>query len=150
MMTNMNGTGEKQEEGLGYLLTQVSFLKQRMVNAALRELEVTYMQFVILAGTYELGTDGSVVTQQTISDERRLDKAMVSNVVKTLIDKGLLLRTGHPTDGRAFTLELTPSGEEIARKGKEIAGRIDAGFFECVDRNVLYESLKKLLKNNDR
>ena len=39
---------DNPNDQLGFLLTQVTFLKQRITNAALRELDITYIQFVIL------------------------------------------------------------------------------------------------------
>lgn len=143
----MNNKSEIPNEQLGYLLTQVSFLKQRITNAALKELDITYVQFVILAGTLELGADGNIVTQQSIASERRLDKAMVSNVVKTLIEKGFLTREEHPEDKRAFTLRLTPAGEKKAIQGKAIARKVDETFFAGIDQEAFRESLKQLLKN---
>ena len=145
----MNGKSEKPDDRLGFLLTQVSFLKQRIVNAALRELDITYMQFVILAGIMELAEEGQPVTQQNISDERRLDKAMVSNVVKTLIARGYLDREEHPTDKRAFTLFLTAVGKIKACEGKKIAHRIDTVFFDGIDQAAFFKSLIQLLKNNN-
>jgi len=147
----MNKEAKQPDEQLGYLLTQVSFLKQRITNAALKEIDITYVQFIILAGTLELGMDGYIVTQQTISLERRLDKAMVSNVSKVLVQKGLLVRDQHPEDGRAFTLRLTPKGENIAVQGKKIALEIDKAFFAGVNQGTLQKSLKELLiKNSNR
>ncbi|MDU1892765.1 MAG: MarR family winged helix-turn-helix transcriptional regulator [Dysgonomonas sp.] len=139
---------DEPSDQLGYLLTQVSFLKQRIINAALKELDITYMQFVILAGTLELSMDDNIVTQQTISIERRLDKAMVSNVIKTLMEKELMIRSPHPIDKRAYTLSLTASGREIAIKGKQIAWGIDEVFFADIDKEKLQSSLKTLLKND--
>ena len=136
------------EEQLGYLLTQVSFLKQRIINAALKELDITYIQFIILAGTLEIRDHHELVTQQTISTKRRLDKAMVSNVVKTLLNKGLMIRQPHPIDKRAYTLSLTESGTEKAIKGKQIAIKIDKAFFAEINKQNLLESLTLLLKND--
>jgi len=144
----MSERAKQPGQQLGYLLTQVSFLKQRIINAALKELDITYVQFIILAGTLELSAEGNIVTQQTIASERRLDKAMVSNVIKTLIDRGLLLREQHPEDKRAFALKLTPEGEKKAIQGKKIALKIDETFFADVDRNMLQESLQALLIKN--
>ena len=137
------------DEQLGYLLTQSSFLKQRIVNAALRKLDITYIQFVILAGTFELREGNRIVTQQIISEERRLDKAMVSNVVKTLINKKLMIRDVHPEDKRAYTLSLTEEGVSKAIAGKKIALQIDNSFFSGVDTEKLKEILMILLKNNN-
>jgi len=138
---------DKPDEQLGYLLTQVSFLKQRIINAALKELDITYIQFIILAGTLELSVDG-IVTQQIISDKRRLDKAMVSNVVKTLIEKGLMTRHVHPVDKRAYTLSLTDAGTEKAIQGKDIALKIDYEFFAAIDKEKFLKSLMILIKND--
>lgn len=131
---------------LGYLLTQVSFLKQRMVNNALRKLDITYMQFIILAGTLELGKDGTAVTQQDLSRERRLNKAMVSNVVKHLSGKGLMQRRQHPLDKRAYILTLTDQGTCKALQGKQIAFDIDRIFFARIDRDDLLATLTTLLE----
>ncbi|MDF9830313.1 MarR family winged helix-turn-helix transcriptional regulator [Parabacteroides sp. PF5-6] len=138
---------DKPDEQLGYLLTQVSFLKQRIINATLKELDITYIQFIILAGTLELSID-EIVTQQLISDKRRLDKAMVSNVVKTLIEKGLMMRHTHPVDKRAYTLSLTEAGVEKAIRGKELALKIDRTFFSGIDKEKFLESLQILINNN--
>lgn len=134
---------------LGYLLMQVSFLKQRIVNAALKELDITYIQFVILAGTYELGGENGVVTQQDIADKRRLDKAMVSNVVKALIGKGLMNRYMHPVDGRAYALSLTSEGEKMAVEGKKIALKVDQTFFAGIDQEALFNTLSFLIENGE-
>ena len=139
----------KPDEQLGYLLTQASFLKQRITNAALKELDITYMQFIILAGIFELGDDGELVTQQVISTKRRLDKAMVSNVVKTLIEKELITRDTHPIDKRAYILKLTKQGAEKAAEGKMIAHNIDKEFFSGIDCDVFSQSLRTLLINNN-
>lgn len=149
LIIDMKERIEEPHEQLGYLLTQVTFLKQRIINSALKELDITYIQFVILAGTYELGNEGRIVTQQTISDERRLDKAMVSNVTKTLIEKELMIRTVHPVDKRAYTLSLTPCGAEKAVRGKKIALKMDETFFAGIDKNKFQESLITLLKNDN-
>lgn len=135
------------ENQLGYLLTQVSFLKQRIINSALKELDITYIQFIILAGTLELGDRNGIVTQQDISTKRRLDKAMVSNVVKTLIEKGFMTRQTHPVDKRAYTLSLTSGGKKIAVKGKEIALRVDETFFAKIDKKAFSMALITLLEN---
>lgn len=132
---------------LGFLLAQVSFLKQRIVNTALKPLDITYMQFVILAGTLELGCEEGTVTQQDISRKRRLNKAMVSHIVKHLIAGGLLERREHPGDGRAYSLSLTQQGRHKALAAKKIAYEVDKVFFARIDRQQLRETLAALLSD---
>ena len=45
-----------------------------------------------------------------------LTQPRVTNVVASLVDRGLLRRTGDPDDGRAVVLELTSRGIEVARE----------------------------------
>lgn len=139
---------EQPDQQLGYLLTQVSFLKQRIINAGLKELDITYMQFIILAGILELADEG-IVSQQTIVDKRRLDKAMVSVVLKALISRGLVIRQPHPTDKRAYTLTLSDEGRQKALQGKEITVEIDRRFFAKVNKKNLINILTKLLENKE-
>lgn len=139
---------EQPDQQLGYLLTQVSFLKQRIINAGLKELDITYMQFIILAGILELADEG-IVSQQTIVDKRRLDKAMVSVVLKALISRGLVIRQPHPTDKRAYTLTLSDEGRQKALQGKVITVEIDRRFFAKVNKKNLINILTKLLENKE-
>lgn len=139
---------EQPDQQLGYLLTQVSFLKQRIINAGLKELDITYMQFIILAGILELADEG-IVSQQTIVDKRRLDKAMVSVVLKALISRGLVIRQPHPIDKRAYTLTLSDEGRQKALQGKEITVEIDRRFFAKVNKKNLINILTKLLENKE-
>lgn len=140
---------EQPDQQLGFLLTQVSFLKQRIINAGLKELDITYIQFVILAGILELADSDVIVSQQTIVDKRQLDKAMVSVVLKGLINRGLVIRQPHPTDKRAYTLTLSDEGRQKALKGKEITLEIDRRFFAKVNKKSLISVLIKLLKNKE-
>lgn len=47
----------------------------------------------------------------------RMDKSTTSRVVRAMLDRGLLDRARHPTDGRAFLVELT----EVGRRAVEDA-----------------------------
>ncbi len=139
---------EQPDEQLGFLLMQTSLLKQRIVNAALRELDITYVQFVILAAVLELASAPKPVTQQAVVLRRNLDKAMVSNVVKSLVQKKMVQRRTHPADNRAFVPQLTPLGKTMALRGKEIAIRVDLDFFKGGDQVSLNRTLKVLLTEN--
>ncbi len=145
----MDLPSEIPDHQIGFLFTQVFFLKQRLINAALKELNLTYIQFAILAGTYDLGAAGETVTQQTLATKRRLDKAMVSTVVKVLVERELMVRQVHPSDKRAYVLTLTAKGIQKAVRGKEIARKTDQAFFSKIDKKGFYKSLSVLLENEE-
>jgi DNA-binding MarR family transcriptional regulator len=48
-----------------------------------------------------------------IGELLRMDKSTTSRVVRAMLDRGLLDRARHPTDGRAFLVELTAAGREV-------------------------------------
>lgn len=138
------------DEQIGYLFSQTYLLKQKIFNSALKELNITYIQFVILATAFVLQDEQGWITQQTIASQRRLDKVTVSNTVKTLVQKGLIRRSHHPTDHRAFIIKLTLRGREVAARGKEIAQTTDETFFSNIDSDNLRTILKKLLSENSK
>jgi len=137
------------DDQVGFMLSQAYLLKQRVTNLALKDLDITYLQFVILSTIRILQEEKERITQQTIADKRRLDKVTVSNTVKTLVQKGLIKRNHHPEDHRALVLRLTTRGMDLAIKSKEIVKSTDKKFFSGVDSYQLHETLKRILTDND-
>lgn len=138
------------DDQVGFMLSQTYLLKQRVTNFALKDLDITYMQFVILSTIRILQEEKGLITQQIIADKRRLDKVTVSNVVKTLVEKGLIKRNHHPEDHRALVLRLTTRGMDLAIKSKEIVRNTDMKFFSGIDSTQLRETLKRILTDNDK
>jgi DNA-binding MarR family transcriptional regulator len=73
----------------------------------------------------DLGQSEAVVLSAVAQHPRRitelsqvlyLTQPRVTNVVASLVERGLLRRTGDPDDGRAVVLELTSRGIEVARE----------------------------------
>lgn len=78
---------------------------------------------------------------------------MVSDVVKLLQQKKLLLKKAHPDDGRAFTLELTTEAKSILKKAVVAVESADEEFFSAIkktDQPAFLESLTTLNKKNQR
>jgi DNA-binding MarR family transcriptional regulator len=100
-------------------------------------------------------TDGGVMSVRELSAQSKMDKAMVSRVVKRLIDSGHILSEPDPTDGRLLILKISSSGLDLHK-------RINPSFVERDERllAVLEEqgefcdSLDKLVeyveKNSER
>ncbi|MCC8036170.1 MAG: MarR family winged helix-turn-helix transcriptional regulator [Rikenellaceae bacterium] len=135
----------RPDDQLGFLLVQTSLYKQRINNSMLTPMGLTYMQFVVLAGIYELSTQYEEVSQQLLVAERRLDKAMVSSLLKKLIERKLVVRRPNPADSRSWLLGLTPHGEKLAAEARIEAHKLNDEFFADVDQQALREMLKKLL-----
>jgi DNA-binding MarR family transcriptional regulator len=104
---------QNPDESPGYLLWQVSNLWQRKMNQALDTLDLTHVQFVLLAALYWLSMSNKSVTQIDIADHAKVDKMVTSNVLRTLQKKGLLTRAEHETDTRAKSVVMTAAGKKL-------------------------------------
>lgn len=135
---------------LGYLLMQVSLLKQRLTNHALKEKKITYMQFVVLATVYELSQIYEETTQHLLVKEKQLDKSMVSGILKTLIGRKLLERYENPADTRSKIVKLTTEGAQLILEAKKIVANVNNHFFSSIDKSTMKEMLTILLNKEDR
>ena len=72
-----------------------------------------------------LANEGQVSIRD-IHHKVNLDKSIVSRAASRLEQAGHLRKTGHATDGRLISLELTGQGHELMQKLGDIANRFQA------------------------
>lgn len=123
-------------ESPGFLLWLVTNSWQRQVRAALDSLDLTHVQFVLLASLAWLSRDGAAVTQVRLAQQARTDVMMTSQVVRALERKGLLRRGAHPADHRAKGLQVTPTGRQLVDQALGLVERADAKFFRAVGTDL--------------
>ncbi|MEV6416187.1 MarR family winged helix-turn-helix transcriptional regulator [Kribbella sp. NPDC051718] len=131
-------------ESPGFLLWHVTHSWQRAVTAALAPLDLTHVQFVLLACTWWLTNEGHTPNQQDLAHQAGTDIKMTSQVLKTLENKGLLTREVSPTDARAKTLTPTPAGIKLAQKAITAVEAVDTEFFAPVPTDSLTKLLSRL------
>lgn len=127
---------QNQEESTGFLLYNLTTLLQRRMKRELDTLDITHMQFVLLATLKRLSKNSKAVTQIEIATESKADKMMVSKVLRTLQTKGFVTREEHSTDTRAKTILLTQSGNVMLQKGFAIVKKVEKDFFSCLDNQT--------------
>src|SRR5256885_15494596 len=76
----------------GFLLWHVTHAWQRAVAAALAPLELTHVQFVLLACLWWLEEQGCTPNQLQLARQAGTDAKMTSQVVRKLEAKGLIER----------------------------------------------------------
>jgi DNA-binding MarR family transcriptional regulator len=113
----------------GFLLWHLTLAWQRTVTAVLEPLQLTHVQFVLLACAWWLGRHGQVPNQLQLARQAGTDVKMTSQVVRRLEAKGLLERLVDPDDTRARRLHLTAKGERLARRAIAAVEQADAQFF---------------------
>jgi DNA-binding MarR family transcriptional regulator len=116
----------------GFLLWQVTALWQRWVADVLRPLELTQVQYALLASLLWLASKGEEVTQSRLATHAKLDVMMTSQVLRALEARGLLERRPHPTDTRAKALRLTTAGRGLTTRAIPAVETADAKFFSSL------------------
>jgi DNA-binding MarR family transcriptional regulator len=131
-------------ESPGFLLWHVTLRWQRAVTAALAPLDLTHVQFVLLACTWWLTEQGHTPNQLELAEQAGTDIKMTSQVLKTLENKGLLTRHPSPTDARAKTIHPTPAGTTLAHQAITTVESVDTTFFTPVSTPTLIKTLTQL------
>jgi DNA-binding MarR family transcriptional regulator len=134
------------EDSTGFLLWQVVHLWQRQIETALTELDITHLQFILLAGIGWLTRNGDLLTQVQLAEFCKIDVMQISQVARKLEVKELIQRSAHPTDTRAKVMNLTASGVAILDRALPLVEGLDAKFFSQCDRSILRAELKKIAR----
>lgn len=120
-------------QSLGFLLHQSAISWRRSLARELRRIEMTPVQFFILGSTSRLTKQHSVgPTQKAIANHTLIDINVVSQVVRQLEVKGLLVRMRDETDKRAYRLVLTDTGRAKLRQAIQVVYLVDEVFFANV------------------
>lgn len=127
---------ESTDESSGFLLWQMSNLWQRKIREGLEPLDLTHVQFVLLACTAWLEAHQTCVTQVQLAKQAKTDVMMTSKVLRTLEGKGFIERQPHPTDTRAKVLTVTAVGRELLFRAIRVVDGIDHAFFSVLGEQV--------------
>ena len=98
----------------GYLVWHLSLKWRVAVDRALSPLGLTHTHYSLLASLYALSRYEARPSQRELADFSGLEPMYVSKLVRTLQRDGLVRRTDHPDDPRAFQLAPTAQGAELA------------------------------------
>jgi len=137
---------ERSEDSPGFLLWQLTNLWQQHIRAALAPLELTHVQFVLLASIAWLEQSGDYVNQAMLARHAHTDVMMTSQVLRALEQKGLITRAVHPSDTRAKVITLTEDGRVLAQQAMKVVESVDARFFDPLhDQGANFLSFMQLL-----
>lgn len=120
---------QSPEQSPGFLLWQVSNTWQRKQKEALSELDLTHVQFVLLAGIEWLQSQDELITQTRLAKHANTDPMMTSQVVRTLESKGFVNRLQDPTDQRKIQIQITKAGSALVKSAIKVVENTDSDFF---------------------
>ena len=117
------------QQSPGFLLWQVTNRWQRLQRDALVQLDLTHVQFVLLAGIVWLEAKGEELSQVKLAEHAQTDIMMTSQVVRALEKKELITRSQHPRDTRALLLQSTKKGRKLIAEALPVVEQVDQEFF---------------------
>ena len=127
----MNFAFKKPEDSPGFILWQLTNQWQQQQRKVLKTLNLTHPQFVAMAGILWLSNvHENGASQAQVAEFTKIDKMMMSDLVKTLLDKKLIKRAAHAEDKRAYALTLTTKGHQLTLKAIPLVEGVDAQFFD--------------------
>lgn len=131
-------------ESPGFLLWHATLRWQRGIAAALAPLDLTHVQFVLLACAWWLNTQGEHPNQLALARQAGTDVKMTSQVLRALENKGLVEREVDPADTRAKRLRVTEAGAALAPRAIAAVEHVDARFFQPVSVDKAVSLLSRL------
>lgn len=142
----LNSQFKKAEDSPGFLLWQSSMQWQRMLSEALKPLNLTHMQFVLLtACTFTYLSQNKAITQVQLAQLCKIDVMTTSQVLRTLEKKKLIKRCRSKEDSRAINTFPTEKGKRLTEKAIPIVESADEVYFSRIkNRKSLMSILKKL------
>lgn len=137
------------QDSPGFLMWRATLRWQRTIAAALGPVGLTHVQFVLLASVWWLseqaGSTRQLPSQRAVAEHADTDVMMTSQVLRALERRGLLIRTGDPTDARVKRLTVTQNGRRLAEQAITLVEQADASFFDHVQPSTpLLDLLRQL------
>jgi MarR family transcriptional regulator, organic hydroperoxide resistance regulator len=132
-----------------YLALELAAAMRRAVDAELRELGLTWADFMVLAVVSAL--DGP--SQEAIHNRVAVDRGSLSRLVRDLEYEGLIERYRGPPDGRRVHCSVTPAGATVASQAARAvddAAQRALRLLHAKERSRLHVLLGRALDRRDR
>lgn len=122
-----------------------------LIKNKLRTIDLTHPQFVVLTTLAALLRQQEWVSQTDIARFSDMDVMTVSQIIRLLVKKGLIIREVHPKDSRANIILLTDTGLQKVNQALPLVEGIDQAFFGKLEdkTEILNQLLIKLEAEND-
>jgi len=133
----------------GFLLWHATLRWQRGIAQALAPLDLTHVQFVLLACTWWLNEQGERPSQIALAAQAGTDIKMTSQVLRSLERKSLIEREVDAADTRARRVRVTKRGARLAPRAITIVEEVDSHFFADVPKGEALRFLRRLVQLPD-
>lgn len=134
---------DEYKKSTGLLFIRTYHKWHGLIKNKLRTIDLTHPQFVVLTTLAALLRQQEWVSQTDIARFSDMDVMTVSQIIRLLVKKGLIMREVHPKDSRANIILLTDTGLQKVNHALPLVEGIDQAFFGKLENNT--ETLNQLL-----
>ena len=142
---------DEYKKSTGLLFIRTYHKWHGLIKNKLRTIDLTHPQFVVLTTLAALLRQQEWVSQTDIARFSDMDVMTVSQIIRLLVKKELIMREVHPKDSRANIILLTDMGLQKVNQALPLVEGIDQAFFGKLEdkTEILNQLLIKLEAEND-
>ena len=142
---------DEYQESTGLLFIRAYHKWHGLIKTKLRTIDLTHPQFVVLTTLAALLRQQEWVSQTDIARFSDMDVMTISQIIRLLVNKGLIMREVHPKDSRANIILLTDMGLQKVNQALPLVEGIDQTFFGKLGNKteILNQLLIALEAEND-
>ena len=117
------------QQSTGLLFIRAYHKWHGLIKRQLKTIDLTHPQFVVLTSLAALLRQQEWVSQTDIARFSDMDVMTVSQIIRLLVQKDLIIREVHPKDSRANIILLTDTGLQKVNQALPLVEGIDQTFF---------------------
>ena len=142
---------DEYKKSTGLLFIRTYHKWHGLIKNELKTIDLTHPQFVVLTTLAALLRQQEWVSQTDIARFSDMDVMTVSQIIRLLVKKDLIMREVHPKDSRANIILLTDMGLQKVNQALPLVESIDQAFFGKLGNKteILNQLLMKLEAEND-
>ncbi|MET0568019.1 MAG: MarR family transcriptional regulator [Hyphomicrobiaceae bacterium] len=136
------------EQSVLHLLHRAGQVADELFAAEMAGSELTPRQYAVLTALAR----HEAASQTDIVKETGIDRSTLADIVKRLVQKGVLSRRRAKNDARAYSVRLTPVGSAILKEAEPVAQRVSERllrFIAGTRRTDLVDSLASIVRAVD-
>ena len=132
-----------------HLLHRVHQRATELFQEKMAGIDITARQYVVLVTVAQ--NDGA--SQQDIIDNTGIDRSTVSQIMQTMIRKGLLKRKRTKEDARAYAITVTDQGRDILKASEAIVEGVNEALVAALPATrakTFIDNLRSIIAERER
>jgi len=134
------------DNSVGYWVSKLKNKMKRNMSKHLKVYDLTPEQRSILIILF----DDGAMSQREIAELKSMEPSNLTVTLRRLTDKGYITKSTHPTDIRAYLIELTDKAKEICPQLKNLSVQSNGNLLKDISSNELkitLDTIKKMIEN---